>query len=49
MITEPFAALDDHRRRAGRGVLEGVGEGLLDDPVRRQVKIARQPQRLDPP
>jgi hypothetical protein len=40
----PVSPLDLHRRRAGGRVLEGVGEGLLDDPVRREVQIARQAQ-----
>ena len=40
----PVPPLDLHRRRAGGRVLEGVGEGLLDDPVRREVQIARQPK-----
>ena len=49
MIMRPVHALDDDRRRAGRGVLEGVGQGLLDDAVGRNVQVAWQPQRRDRP
>ena len=37
---------DAHRRRRAAGVLEGVGERLLDDAVHRQLERARQRPRL---
>ena len=43
MIMDPFTR-STATVAAGGGMLERVGERLLDDPVRRQVQIARQPQ-----
>ena len=40
----PVHSLDRYRGGTGGGVLECVGEGLLDDPVSREVQIPRQLQ-----